>query len=80
MTIPTIHKLEPAYLVLERLGGKITVARALKLNNSTLSRWCSPVPIGTGGSIPQRHWPALMRLAKKQGIRLTLDDLVQMRG
>jgi hypothetical protein len=78
MTIPTIHKIEPAYTVLERLGGKSTVAAELNVAPSTLSRWCQPVPAGTGGVIPQRHWPALLAFAKKQGLSLDLSDLVRV--
>lgn len=75
MTIPTIHTLEPAYTVIEKLGGKSTVAHELGLATSTLSRWCSPVPGGTGGTIPQKHWAQLMRLAQARRTRLTLKEL-----
>lgn len=75
MTIPTIHKIDPAFSVLERLGGKSTVAAELQVAPSTLSRWCQPVPAGTGGIIPQRHWPALLKLASKRGISLSVGDL-----
>lgn len=78
MTIPTIHKIEPAFTVLERLGGKSAVAAELNLAPSTLSRWCQPVPAGTGGTIPQRHWSALLELAKKRHIDLTIADLVRV--
>lgn len=78
MTIPTIHRLEPAFSVLERLGGKSCVAAELDVAASTLSRWCQPVPAGTGGVIPQRHWPALLAFAKKQQVELSLSDLVRV--
>lgn len=78
MTIPTIHRLEPAFSVLERLGGKSSVAAELDVAASTLSRWCQPVPAGTGGLIPQRHWGALLELAKKLRVELTISDLASV--
>lgn len=78
MTIPTIHTLEPAYSVVEKLGGKGHVANQLGLATSTLSRWCSPFPQGTGGVIPQKHWPQLMQMARLQRVRLTLRELAAL--
>lgn len=78
MTIPTIHFCEPAYSVLEKLGGKSAVAAELELAPSTLSRWCQPSPQGTGGTIPQRHWPALLAMARRSRIPLTISDLVNV--
>jgi hypothetical protein len=78
--IQVVHKLDPAYMVIEKLGGKAAVAAATKLDKSTLSRWCAPPPVGTGGVIPQRHWPALLRLAKRQGQELTLRELANLRA
>jgi hypothetical protein len=76
MTIPVIHKLEPAYTVIEKLGGKSAVAAELDLDKSTLSRWCKPVPGGTGGLIPQRYWPQLIAMARKQGVTINVMELV----
>lgn len=78
MAIPTIHFHEPAYSVIQKLGGKSAVASELGLAPSTLSRWCQPSPEGTGGVIPQKHWPALLSLAKKQRIALKVSDLVHV--
>lgn len=75
MTIPTIHTLAPAYPVIERLGGKSAVAQQLGLSSSTLTRWCAPPPVGTGGVIPQKHWAQLMQMARLHGKRLTLKEL-----
>jgi hypothetical protein len=75
MTIPTIHMLEPAFSVVEKLGGKAAVADTLNLDKSTLSRWCQPAPQGTGGMIPQRYWPQLVEMARKQKVRITLKEL-----
>lgn len=76
MTIETKHRLEPAYSVVERLGGKTVVSERLKLNKSTLSRWCQRVPYGTGGMIPQRHWPTLLDMAREAGVSLTVQELI----
>lgn len=79
MSIPTVHKLSPAFAVIESLGGKSAVASELALSPSTLSRWCQPHPEGTGGVIPQRHWAALLSLAKKQRVALAVSDLAAIR-
>jgi hypothetical protein len=76
MPIPTIHTLSPAYDVIQRLGGKTEVAERLNLDKSTLSRWCQPRPDGTGGQIPQRHWPELMKIARDKKVRIKIEELV----
>lgn len=80
MAIPTVHRLDPAFSVLQRLGGKNAVAAELNLSSSTLSRWCSPRPKGTGGAIPQRYWPQLLALAKKGNVSLVVGDLYLLRN
>lgn len=75
MTIPTLHTTEPAYSVIEKLGGKSEVSQCLGLDKSTLSRWCQPVPKGTGGVIPQRYWPQLIEMARNKRVRITLKEL-----
>jgi len=51
------------------------VAKALDLAPSTVSRWAMPHPRGTGGKIPQRHWPRLYVLAQKVGVRVAANPL-----
>ena len=75
MSIPVVHTLDPAYTVIEKLGGKATVAERLELDKSTLSRWCQPKPMGTGGIIPQRYWPQLIEMARDKRVRITLKEL-----
>ena len=75
MTIETIHTHDPAYTVIEKLGGKSFVAEQLSLDKSTLSRWCQPRPMGTGGTIPQKHWARLLEMAAEQRVRITLKEL-----
>ena len=78
MSIPTIHTLEPAFAIIEKLGGKAVVAEALNLDKSTLSRWCQPKPNGTGGLIPQRYWGALVVIARQQGLDISLQELASV--
>lgn len=78
MPIPTIHMQEPAYSIVERLGGKTAVAERLQLDKSTLSRWCQSRPEGTGGVIPQRYWHALLKMAQEVGVEITLEELVAL--
>lgn len=75
MPIPTVHKMDPAFTVIEKLGGKSAVAYELGLAPSTLSRWCQFAPAGTGGIIPQKYWRELLLLAKQQKIKLDVTDL-----
>lgn len=75
MTIPVVHTHEPAYSVIEKLGGKSAVAEVLGLDKSTLTRWCQPKPLGTGGLIPQRYWPQLIEMARSQKVRIGLKEL-----
>lgn len=75
MSIPVIHTLDPAYTVIEKLGGKSEVSEALGLNKSTLSRWCQPKPLGTDGMIPQRYWPQLIEMARDKRVRIGVKEL-----
>ena len=75
MSIPTIHMAEPAFSVIQKLGGKSAVSDRLGLDKSTLSRWCQSRPHGTGGIIPQRYWPQLAEMAREQRVRITLKEL-----
>jgi hypothetical protein len=78
MAIPTVHTENPAYTIIEKLGGKSAVAAELGLDKSALSRWCMARPAGTGGMIPQKWWGPLMRLAQARRVRLTLRELAQV--
>lgn len=63
-------KPSPAEFVLSVLGGVRPVARALGLHASTVSRWKRG-----DGHVPQKHWPDLMAIAKKQKVKLSVDVL-----
>lgn len=73
--IETVHKCDPAFSVLEHLGGKGAVSRQLGLDRSSLSRWCTARPDGTGGMIPQKHWEALIDLSVKLRRPIKVKDL-----
>lgn len=78
MPIPTIHLENPAFSLIERLGGKSAVAERLNVDKSTLSRWCQPRPAGTGGVIPQKHWGHLIGMGKELGIHIALEELAAL--
>lgn len=75
MAIPTIHTAEPAYSIIEKLGGKGEVSEKLRLDKSTLSRWCQPRPHGTGGMIPVRYWPMIIVMGRQRGVDVRLEEL-----
>jgi transcriptional regulator with XRE-family HTH domain len=54
----------------ERLGSQTRLAERLGLSNTTISHWRND------DGIPPRHWPTLLKLAKRSGYRLTLGALV----
>jgi len=73
------EQLSPAREVVAKLGGVRATARILQLNPSAVSRWMmSAKKRGTGGHVPQRHWPAILEHAKKERIKLALRDLVNL--
>ena len=75
-----IHRLEPAHSVIERLGGKAWLSAQIGLDRSSLTRWTMPRPQGTGGMIPQKHWPALINVGKIIQRPIKLKDLAGLGG
>jgi hypothetical protein len=70
------HTELPAFYVILHLGGIRQVASACNVTPSAVSRWATPiVDGGTGGVIPQRHWPALIAAAQKRHASLSIDQL-----
>lgn len=54
-------------------GGQQRLAALLGVSKVTVYRWDHPpVKGGSGGSIPDRHWPAIRSLAGAHGV--TLED------
>lgn len=70
------NRKEPAYTVVTTLGGVRATAALLDIDPSAVSRWITPKNKGgTGGVIPQRWWPAILRHAKYAKLELTVSDL-----
>jgi len=84
------QKCEPAASLIARLGGPSAVVRFVRLHAiepdgdrrtrgmhvSTVLRWSMSVEQnGTGGCIPVKYWPALIKAARSQGIEITMRDL-----
>lgn len=59
----------PAENVISVFGGVRPLSRELGVNASTVSRWKS------SRSVPQKHWKAIMALAKKRNKSFSLKDL-----
>lgn len=90
MATEETKRCEPAHTLVIRLGGPLAVSkfvqgdsltaqgdrRGTMLSVSQVSRWSTPRHAGgTSGCIPLRYWPALIRMARSQGIILTIADL-----
>ncbi len=67
--------MEPAASIIRKLGGERAVAAATGTSYTAPYRWQHPVERGgTGGSIPGRHIPKLLDLAKQKGVRLKAEE------
>lgn len=86
------NKCEPAYSLIRSLGGTHEVARAIQqhaiepggdrrtrgINQSTVCRWSASVANGgTGGVIPIKYWPAIVKIARAKGRELSIADLAE---
>ena len=54
--------------IIERLGGYQYVAEHVERDPTTVCRWQS-------NGIPPEHWPAILRLARRQRLRLKLEQI-----
>jgi hypothetical protein len=72
--------MDPASMIIRRLGGAAAVAAATGTAITAPYRWQYPRKRGgTGGIIPQRHHRALIDFAKVIGIALGADDFLPPR-
>lgn len=79
--MPTAPKVKR---IIASLGGPAAVASALQLHVSTVFRWGEPKgppragsrANGTGGRIPSRHIPALLKIARAKDVPLSAEELV----
>ena len=63
--------LEPASTIIRLLGGPKKVADEIKIHRTRVSKWKLPKESGgTGGTIPPKHIPRLMRFALREKIDL----------
>jgi hypothetical protein len=71
--------MNPADSVIEKLGGVSAVAKATGVHRTRVSNWKRPREAGgTGGRIPQKHFPKLLALAGEIGVELDLAAIVGM--
>jgi hypothetical protein len=70
------HVLEPAASIIERLGGPQVVARHLGIHPTRVTAWRRPrgSSSGTGGMVPHWRIPALLELARQQGVPMSELD------
>ena len=64
---------EPAYTICTMLGGVTKTARLVGLTQSGVSRWL--VDVGTGGRVPQKYWPKILKFADRHRINITIKLL-----
>jgi hypothetical protein len=70
-------RLNPAWGIINRLGGSSEVARATGVKfRVTVCKWWTPRPHGTGGTIPARHHVALLNFARAKEVPLTAADFL----
>lgn len=70
---------QPAAKIIDALGGVNAVAEIAGVDLSRVVRWRLPKASGgTGGTIPQRHIPALLDRGRALG--LTADDFLPPRA
>lgn len=69
--------LDPAHKIITALGGPSLVADHVGLHRTRVSKWQAPREAGgTGGLIPVKHIPALVRLGRAKGIELSASDFL----
>jgi hypothetical protein len=73
------HVMQPARRVVDLFGGCRSLARALSIHPSTISRWTASAAVkGTDGYIPQKYWGRIIVAAQDQGFTITVNDLAGM--
>ena len=73
--------MEPAQTIIDRMGGPNEVARITGAHRTRVSNWKRPKESGgTGGMIPFKHVPALLKAADEKGVELSADDFLPPAG
>lgn len=66
---PIRNREKPAVDVALAFGGTRLLSDLIGVDASTVSRWCTSAERGgTGGRIPQRHWPGILKAAQARGL------------
>ena len=69
--------MEPAFSIVEALGGNTVVASRLGLHRSRVWNWSvAKAKGGTGGSIPQKYHSALLEFAAEKAVSLQAADFL----
>ena len=70
------QRCEPAYSIIQKLGGPKVVSTILNLSAPAITLWTTPKERkGRGGEIPQKRWAEILAFAYKHKINVTVDDL-----
>lgn len=69
--------MEPAQSIIRTLGGPSAVARIAGVHRTRVSNWSRARESGgTGGVIPFKHVPNLLKAAKAKGVEMSADDFL----
>lgn len=69
--------MEPAASIIDKLGGDTAVAAIAGVHRTRVANWKRGKDVGgTGGTIPFRHVPALLKAAQDKDIPLSADDFL----
>jgi hypothetical protein len=72
--------LEPAASIIRLFGGEAKIAVIADVSYTAPYRWEAPIKRGgTGGIIPQRYHPALLKQARRQQLALKAEDFLPIR-
>lgn len=69
-------RMQPAYDIVSKLGGVSRTAEICQCDAGSVSRWMTEKERGgRDGTIPQKHWRAIILYSREHGLGITLDDL-----
>ena len=69
--------MEPASTIIAKLGGPTAVAEIVGVHRTRVHGWMRDKGKGgTGGTIPLKHLPALMALARTRGLDIEVSDFL----
>lgn len=72
--------MEPASNIIKKLGGPSKVALITGAHRTRVSNWMRGKDVGgTGGMIPFKHVPKLLKAAEEKGLPLSADDFLPVK-